>query len=211
MSRPRALVWLSWLAALWWLAACQGPLPVRVADEAAVDAARFAGALAMPDRFSADAAQAVLDACGNAVDAGIAAAFVLAVTLPEAGNLGGGGFLLAHMDGEAAFLDYRETAPAAAHQRWGTRPWAELVASAVALPRFHHQLLPPDLITFTPSRPLPQTTTAGLRRLGYRVEPHPWEFGDVQVVWFDGVRWQAASDPRHRGTARALTAIEETP
>ncbi len=77
-------------------------------------------------------------------------------------------------------------------------------ADAVALPRFHHQLLPPDLVTFTPSRPLPQTTTADLEQMGYRVEPHGWEFGDLQVVWFDGTAWQAAADPRHRGTARIL-------
>jgi gamma-glutamyltranspeptidase/glutathione hydrolase len=45
---------------------------------------------------------------------------------------------------------------------------------------------------------------AGLQESGYRVEPHPWEFGDVQVIWFDGATWQAASDPRHRGESRVL-------
>jgi gamma-glutamyltranspeptidase / glutathione hydrolase len=75
---------------------------------------------------------------------------------------------------------------------------------AVDLPRFHHQLLPPDVVTYTPSRPLPELTVAGLERMGYRIIPHPWEFGDVQVVWFDGERWQAAADPRHRGTARVI-------
>ena len=50
-------------------------------------------AVAMPDSFSADAAMAVLEEGGNAVDAAIAAQFVLAVTLPEAGNIGGGGFM----------------------------------------------------------------------------------------------------------------------
>lgn len=76
--------------------------------------ARGDGALAMPDRFAADAAAGVIADGGNAVDAAIAAAFSLAVTYPEAGNLGGGGFLLAVMDGEPAFLDFREVAPAAA-------------------------------------------------------------------------------------------------
>ncbi|MHA7816845.1 MAG: gamma-glutamyltransferase [Pseudohaliea sp.] len=75
---------------------------------------RADGALAMPDRFAADAADGVIADGGNAVDAAIAAAFSLAVTYPEAGNLGGGGFLLAVVDGEAAFLDFREVAPAAA-------------------------------------------------------------------------------------------------
>ncbi|AOS97253.1 Gamma-glutamyltranspeptidase precursor [Microbulbifer aggregans] len=126
-------------------------------------------AVAMPDRFSAEVASEVLASGGNAVDAAIAAQFVLAVTLPEAGNIGGGGFMLVHKDGEQYFLDYREMAPAAArrdmyldeegnvipdlslygvlasgvpgtvagmwqaHQRHGTKPWAELLAPAVKL------------------------------------------------------------------------------
>ena len=68
-------------------------------------------ALAMPDRFSAMVVKNVLEAGGNAVDAAIAAQFVLAVTLPEAGNIGGGGFMTIYKDGKADFLDYREVAP----------------------------------------------------------------------------------------------------
>ncbi|MEW5248272.1 gamma-glutamyltransferase [Microbulbifer discodermiae] len=71
-------------------------------------------AVAMPDSFSAQVASDVLASGGNAVDAAIAAQFVLAVTLPEAGNIGGGGFMLIHKDGGQYFLDYRETAPGAA-------------------------------------------------------------------------------------------------
>ncbi len=57
----------------------------------------------------------VLRAGGNAVDAAVAVAFTLAVTHPSAGNLGGGGFLLLRQpDGQAAFFDFRERAPAAA-------------------------------------------------------------------------------------------------
>ena len=66
----------------------------------------------------ADATQVGLDilaAGGNAVDAAISVHFSLAVTYPYAGNLGGGGFfLLRSAEGEAWFLDFRETAPAAA-------------------------------------------------------------------------------------------------
>ena len=71
-------------------------------------------AVAAPDRHGAEAARQVIEEGGNAVDAAIATAFVLAVTFPEAGNLGGGGFMTLHLDGRQDFLDFRETAPAAA-------------------------------------------------------------------------------------------------
>lgn len=73
-------------------------------------------AVAMPDSYSAEVAKTVLQNGGNAIDAAIAAQFVLAVTLPEAGNIGGGGFMTIYKDGVSDFLDYREVAPAAAHK-----------------------------------------------------------------------------------------------
>ncbi len=78
---------------------------------------------------------------------------------------------------------------------------------AVGATRFHHQLLPADLITyngFTIDRPLPADTIAGLADKGYRALPHDYEFGDVQLIMKQGDSWVAASDPRDRGVSRVF-------
>ena len=62
--------------------------------------------------LAAEAGVAVLKAGGNAIDAAVAVGFALAVTHPFAGNIGGGGFLLARFaDGRTTFIDFREKAP----------------------------------------------------------------------------------------------------
>ena len=71
------------------------------------------GMVAAQNRLSAEVGAGILDAGGNAFDAAIAVGFSLAVTLPRAGNLGGGGFMLLH-DAEhqtQVGVDYREMAP----------------------------------------------------------------------------------------------------
>jgi len=165
-----------------WLLACSililllpgcGPAPeppaAAVAPVATASTTTQAAAVAIPDRYGAQVAEDILLAGGNAVDAAVAVGFALAVTYIDAGNIGGGGFMLVHFNGEPAFLDYRETAPLAAerdmfvdgageviknasligaravgvpgtvaglwtaHQRYGTLPWKDLVMPAVRL------------------------------------------------------------------------------
>src|ERR1700761_7297451 len=60
----------------------------------------------------------VMKAGGNAVDAAVATGFALAVVHPEAGNIGGGGFMLIRLrDGQSHFIDFRETAPGRATEK----------------------------------------------------------------------------------------------
>ncbi|MDX1733078.1 MAG: gamma-glutamyltransferase [Halioglobus sp.] len=74
------------------------------------------GMVVGPEEIAVETGLAILRQGGNAIDAAVATGFALAVTYPRAGNLGGGGFMLIHLakDNRQTFIDYRETAPAAA-------------------------------------------------------------------------------------------------
>ncbi len=76
------------------------------------------GMVASHNALSSEIAAEILAKGGNAIDAGAALGFALAVTLPRAGNIGGGGFMLVHVaeQDKTIAIDFRETAPAAARQ-----------------------------------------------------------------------------------------------
>ena len=95
------------------------------------------GMVAAEEMIAARVGAEILAAGGNAVDAGVAVGFALAVTYPAAGNLGGGGFMLVRMAengesaGETVAIDYRETAPAAASRDMYVGPDGEIDSEAI--------------------------------------------------------------------------------
>ena len=76
------------------------------------------GMVASHNTLSSEIAAEILAGGGNAIDAGAALGFALAVTLPRAGNIGGGGFMLVHVAklDKTIAIDFRETAPASANR-----------------------------------------------------------------------------------------------
>jgi len=151
------------------LAGCaRGPIPAAWPYQSGEAVRATRGMVVTTDELASQVGVDVLRAGGNAVDAAVAVHFALAVVNPEAGNIGGGGFLLVRLaDGTTAALDFRERAPLAAsrdmyldaagnptdgslvghrasgvpgsvagmwaaHQRFGSLPWASLLEPAIA-------------------------------------------------------------------------------
>jgi gamma-glutamyltranspeptidase/glutathione hydrolase len=77
----------------------------------------FNGMVVSSDSLATKVGIEILKKGGNAVDAAVAVGFALAVTYPQAGNIGGGGFMVIRMaNGETVTIDYREKAPLKAHE-----------------------------------------------------------------------------------------------
>ena len=87
--------------------------PALAASRPAVESAN--GMVVSAQHLATEAGVEILRAGGNAVDAAVAVGYALAVVNPCCGNIGGGGFMTLRLaDGRTTFLDFRETAPAAA-------------------------------------------------------------------------------------------------
>ncbi len=98
---------LTWLLLLSLFCSTVSGSPVRAGQGMVVSASELASQVGVE----------VLKKGGNAVDAAVATGFALAVVYPQAGNLGGGGFMVIRFpDGKATSIDFREKAPSKAHR-----------------------------------------------------------------------------------------------
>jgi gamma-glutamyltranspeptidase/glutathione hydrolase len=86
------------------------------------------GAVVSDSKIASEVGASILRKGGNAVDAAVGVGFALAVTFPQAGNLGGGGFMVVRMaDGRTVAIDYREVAPRrATKDMYAGKPQASL-------------------------------------------------------------------------------------
>jgi len=100
--------------------------PAYAASPPAVEAQH--GMVVSSQHLASEAGVAILQAGGNAVDAAVAVGYAEAVTNPCCGNIGGGGFLVAHLaNGRDIFINFRETAPAAATANMYLDPAGKLI------------------------------------------------------------------------------------
>ena len=75
------------------------------------------GMVVSSQHYASEAGLRILQQGGNAIDAAVAVGYALAVVDPCCGNIGGGGFMTIHLaDGRETFINFRETAPAAARE-----------------------------------------------------------------------------------------------
>lgn len=110
--KSKALQGLAWSAVMFMVVACDSPVQEDLPEGTFQN-----GAVVTAHPEASKVGVEILKQGGNAVDAAVAVKFALAVVYPNAGNLGGGGFMVYRgQDGEIAALDFREKAPGLAHR-----------------------------------------------------------------------------------------------
>jgi gamma-glutamyltranspeptidase/glutathione hydrolase len=120
------------------------------------------GMVVSQNRLATEVGRDILARGGNAVDAAVAVSFALAVTLPRAGNLGGSGFLVAHLaaSDETIALDYRSVAPLAASRAFYTGADGEINW---------------DQLTFGPAAAAVPGTVAAMHQVWREHGSLPWQ------------------------------------
>ena len=116
------------------------------------------GMVVTDDSLATGVGRRILKRGGNAIDATVATAFALAVTYPEAGNIGGGGFMVAHVADTTVALDFREEAPGTATRDMYLNEQGEPTDSSII----------GHLASGVPA------TVAGLRKAWERFGTMPW-------------------------------------
>ncbi|MEO0997693.1 MAG: gamma-glutamyltransferase [Pseudomonadota bacterium] len=189
------------------------------------------GMVASQSKLATAVGARVLAAGGNAVDAAVAVGFALAVTLPRAGNIGGGGFMLVYLAEEkrTVAIDYRETAPAAATRDMFldadgnadsnasrfTRAAAGVPGTVAGLHHAHRrygslewaELLAPAIELAADGIVVSDDLSASLQRSRARMSPHP-----ASVAAFfkaDGSSYRPGEALRQPDLANSLRLIAE--
>lgn len=224
--RPVARTWLM-------IAVLSGGFSTARADgqprAVAVQEARADRGMVVSDsRWASIVGRDILARGGNAVDSAVATAFALAVTWPEAGNIGGGGFMLVQpADGrEPTCIDYRELAPIAAHATLFERDADRQSARMVGVPGTVRGLALAHETYGSLSWKELVTPAIKLAREGFEVDPflaeslndvladsaaRSSEFGELRRVYGkpNGEPWQAGERIVLPDLAATLTLIAE--
>ena len=182
------------------------------------------GMVASPDEIASRVGVEVLRNGGNAVDAAVAVGFALAVTFPEAGNIGGGGMMLVHLaGGESHAVDYREMTPQAARpalferylDRWFGYRSLGIPGTVAGLGTAHARWgsrpwadrLEPARRLAAEGHPLSQRMAETISFVALRMKEHP----EAAKVFLDpdGRPWEQGHPLRQPDLARTIAVLRE--
>ncbi len=189
------------------------------------------GAVAAQEEIAARVGRDILKRGGNAVDAAVATGFALAVTHPQAGNLGGGGFMMIKLTGrdDVIAIDYREMAPGGADRdmfldangnvdndrarfsRLSAGVPGSVMGMTVALEKYGtmslHQVMAPAISLAQKGFPMSRGLSQSLARRKGRFERDPSTIGYLYKA--DGSGYGAGENFRQRDLAKTLKQISK--